>query len=258
MSIKSFIQYGKEVKAMGLNFLYRLMTIVLSPLLIVQAMYVRRTTPSLPEAKGLRDGISGVGNRTSVLIVGDSSAAGVGVATQDQALMGRLVAELGLTHQVSWQLLAKTGVTSVKVLERLRVSPKQTVDYVLLSIGVNDVTSLTKPEESVENLRLIIKLLKTEFNIHHIVVSKVPLMHLFPALPQPLRWWLGRKANKLNECFNILIDNDKQCTLLDIQFPIQNNYIIAEDGFHPGACAYALWGRHVAKIIQKDLSERIC
>ncbi len=60
--------------------------LVLSPVLIAQAMGMRRRVPALPEATGPREGQLGSGaGALRVLIAGDSSAAGVGVATQDHA-----------------------------------------------------------------------------------------------------------------------------------------------------------------------------
>jgi hypothetical protein len=63
--------------------------LALSPLLVVQALHTRARVPSLPEAAGAREGVLGRGAvALRLLIAGDSSAAGVGVATQQHALAG--------------------------------------------------------------------------------------------------------------------------------------------------------------------------
>ena len=63
--------------------------LVLSPLLAAQAISTRRRAPALPEAAGPREGQVGQGPRAlRVLVAGDSSAAGVGVAHQDDAFSG--------------------------------------------------------------------------------------------------------------------------------------------------------------------------
>ena len=59
-----------------------LATAVLFPILIPQGLYVSITVPRLPEPTGERVGEVGHGSPLRLLIVGDSSAAGVGVATQ--------------------------------------------------------------------------------------------------------------------------------------------------------------------------------
>jgi hypothetical protein len=39
-----------------------------------------------------------------------------------------------------------------------------------------------------------IDLLQTRFRARQIVLSGLPPMHRFPALPQPLRWYVGSRA----------------------------------------------------------------
>ena len=48
--------------------------LVLSPLLVVQALLTRARLPRLPEADGEREGVLGDGPRLRLLITGDSSA----------------------------------------------------------------------------------------------------------------------------------------------------------------------------------------
>ena len=73
--------------------------LALAPLLVAQALATRRRAPVLPEAEGPREGRVGRGaGALRLLIAGDSSAAGVGVAHQRDALAGHLTRAL---HQVS-------------------------------------------------------------------------------------------------------------------------------------------------------------
>lgn len=68
--------------------------LLLSPLLAAQALWVISRALQLPEAAGPRSGVTGTGPILRLRIIGDSSAAGVGVAHQDQALAGQLASEL--------------------------------------------------------------------------------------------------------------------------------------------------------------------
>lgn len=108
--------YGKSFD------MYRIAKFGLAPLLLAQGCRVRRTTPRLPEAAGLRRGEEGAGPGLRLLIVGDSAAAGVGVATQAQALSGRLLTSLVADFRVRWRLVAATGYTAQDVLDRLRLT----------------------------------------------------------------------------------------------------------------------------------------
>ena len=92
--------------------------LLLSPLLVAQAVATRRRALVLPEADGPRTGRCGSGAPLRLLVVGDSSGAGVGVARQDEALVGHLSRSLAgsLNVEVVWQLVAKSGVTTAQAL----------------------------------------------------------------------------------------------------------------------------------------------
>ena len=72
----------------------KLSTLLLLPVLFVQGSKVRKNTPRLAEAKGEREGCIGQGKPLSMLILGDSAAAGVGVENQKDALSGAIIQEL--------------------------------------------------------------------------------------------------------------------------------------------------------------------
>ena len=96
--------------------------LALGPVLLAQAARLRRTAPELPEPGGHRRGLAGRG-RTALrlLVVGDSSAAGVGARSQREALAQPLAHTLArrLNGSVRWQLVAESGLTSDGVLQRL-------------------------------------------------------------------------------------------------------------------------------------------
>ncbi|CAH0990986.1 hypothetical protein SIN8267_01087 [Sinobacterium norvegicum] len=227
---------------------YHFLTLLLLPFFLVQGLYVRRVTPQLPEPIGTRAGVTGTGPSIRLLIIGDSAAAGVGVDSQDQALLGQLVASLSASHRVTWKLQAFTGDASTEVLARLEAEGRETFDVVVVSVGVNDVTGRTRNIAWACNLQKLIDTLSNDFNAQQIYLSCLPPMHVFPALPQPLRWWLGQRAHQLNAIMADVADSNNQCTMVNAPFPIEKHYI-ADDGFHPGAPAYALWGRHMAELI---------
>src|SRR5215208_4022274 len=114
-------------------------SVALAPLFAVQGRYVQRVALRLPEPPGPRAGCEGVGPELRMLIVGDSAAAGVGSASQDEALRGRLVADLAHTFRVSWALVARTGATTAGTARHLAGRPAEVFDVVVLSLGGNDV-----------------------------------------------------------------------------------------------------------------------
>jgi lysophospholipase L1-like esterase len=76
-------------------------------------------------------------------------------------------------------------------------------------------------------------------------------MHQFPALPQPLRWFLGRRSTSMNLALDKHTEKDEILAKVAVQFPIDNAYF-ASDGFHPSAKAYSLW----SEILLEHFKER--
>ncbi|MEY8839238.1 SGNH/GDSL hydrolase family protein, partial [Cribrihabitans sp. XS_ASV171] len=152
----------------------------------MQGLAVRRRAVRLPEPEGPRAGRAGRGPNLRLLILGDSSAAGVGAGMQAQALSGQLVARLGRHYAVSWQLEAMTGRTTADALAALdRVEGP--IDMAVTALGVNDVTRGVSRARFAEGQAALVERLQA-MGARRLVLSGVPPMERFPALPQPLAW----------------------------------------------------------------------
>lgn len=228
---------------------YRIAAIVLAPILLVQAMHVRRVTPRLAEPPGPRGGSEGEGKSLRVLIVGDSSAAGVGAETQSSALSGQLAARLTQHFQLSWRLVARTGDGVRDVLAHIESVPREGFDVAIVAVGVNDVTAGTSPADWQKSLGQLCEHLQSRFKVQRVLLSPVPPMHAFPALPQPLRWYLGQRATALNQVMRTVTANNADWECVEPEFPLKKEYMAA-DGFHPGPRAYSLWAEKMAAVIR--------
>ncbi len=223
--------------------------LALGPLLLGQGLYVRRRTPLLPEPSGPRSGISGKGPVLRLLVIGDSAAAGVGVQSQHEALLGQLVQRLAVCHEVHWNLDARTGATSRTTHDHLAKMVPLISDVVVISLGVNDVTSGVSLDDFVACQRALLTLLKDRFETRLIIVSGLPPMHRFPALPQPLRWYLGAHAKAFDRELRQLASDTPGCTYLE-QSADGDVGMMASDGFHPGEAVYARWAARAAAAVQ--------
>jgi len=223
----------------------------LGPILWAQGKYVRKITPKLPEPDGPRQGISGQGPTLRLLIAGDSAAAGVGAASQEKALCGQLVQRLRHCYTVHWQLSAVTGLDSPGLEQMLSTLAEQSFDVVVISIGVNDVTNLMAPDRWVKWQERLATLIRTRHQPKLIIHSAVPPMHGFTALPQPLRWFMGRWAHEMNRRLEAALDTDPQRTLL---WPFQKAAPdgLAADGFHPGPIGYDMWAHELSQVILSE------
>ena len=219
------------------------------PILLLQAVWVRLSMIKLPEALGERSGTAGSGKKINLLIIGDSASAGVGTKEQKNALSGQLVANLATANTVNWQLVATTGLTSTTLISEIKQIKNQRFDFVLVSIGVNDVTGLTKEHQWISNINNILELCNVKFDNPKVLMTALPPMHLFTGLLQPLRWWLGARAKKLNELMILATATNSQCHVLTIEIPFAPQYL-AQDGFHPSSLAYTVWAEQATSALK--------
>jgi lysophospholipase L1-like esterase len=227
----------------------RLIAGCLFPIMMVQGMWVRTRVPKLPEAKGPREGIAGIGMPLRILVAGDSSAAGVGASTQTEALVGRLVSILSEDYKVHWKLIANTGWTTAALCQYLTSTPSTPYDVALTAIGLNDITSRNPMHASLLKQVKLVDLLRNRFAVRHILISGLPPLHRFPSLPEPLRWYIGSRAKRVDFAIQGWSRDQPDCDHIQLNFPVGPEYM-ASDGFHPGPGIYALWGKAAAELIR--------
>lgn len=221
---------------------------LLAPILWLQGKYVRHVTPRLPEPAGSRSGVVGQGPLVRLLVAGDSAAAGVGAPSQDQALCGQLVRQLGQHRTVEWCLLAVNGLDSPGLAKLLEETPATRFDIVVLSVGVNDVTALLSPSRWLDWQNRLAGLIVQRFEPELLVHSAVGPMHAFTALPQPLRWFMGRWAREMNRMLESYLAGHASRTM-HWHPPASPARGLAADGFHPGPYGYALWAEGLSRHI---------
>lgn len=231
------------------HMLLSLRRMLLGPVLLAQGRWVRRSMPRLPEPHGPREGVTGEGAALRVLILGDSAAAGVGVEQQAQALSGCLCRELAPTHTVQWRLLARTGLKTAGIAARLTSALPFQTDVALISAGVNDVTSDVTVPRWIEQVDELADVLATETHARLILFAGLPPMQHFSALPRPLRGYLGARAALFNRSLQRWSASRPDCRVLQLQREAGAG-LLAADGFHPSATAYAKWAALAAEQIR--------
>jgi lysophospholipase L1-like esterase len=230
---------------------------VLAPVLIAQAKRLRKLALELPEPEGQRHGViphpahSPTTTRTiSVLIAGDSSAAGVGASTQDEALAPQLAAALSrqLNARVEWHLIAQTGLTSQGVFALLRDQPLPVVDIAIVIVGVNDISNDVPIGHALRARNRIVRLLRERSGIKVALFPAVPDVERFPLLPQPLAWYGGAQARRNNDLQARWAAHPRRCSFVShvSMDGFTEPALMAKDGFHPAPALYAKVAQHLA------------
>ena len=227
---------------------------LLFPILVAQGALVRRSALRLPDPSGRRHGVSGQGPEIRLLIIGDSSAVGVGTSHQEEALLGHMRKRLSQTNTVYWSVNAKTGATTADTIARLKECAPQKFDIVSISLSVNDVTASVPLSEWVQRFSNLLQLVDRKFNADVICVSGIPPIQHFPLLPQPLRWVLGAQAKRFNQALRKLVSNRNKCRFIEMEFEPDVSKM-SPDGFHPGPKIYSEWARKIYRAIRRDIKQ---
>ena len=226
--------------------------ILLFPVLAFQAISVRRSALHLDDPAGRREGISGQGPILRLLIIGDSSAAGVGTSHQEEALLGQMRKRFSQTNTVHWSVDAKSGATTADTIVRLKDTKPQRFDVVSVSLGVNDITTLVPLSFWLRRYATLLHLIEQKFQPDVICISGIPEMQYFPLLPQPLRWVVGAQANRFDRALRKLVAHRTGYRFVEMDFEPDVSKM-SPDGFHPGPKIYAEWGGKIYRAIRGDV-----
>lgn len=230
-----------------------LMLAALAPLVLPQVVMARRFSRTLPEPAGPRAGRTGEGPPLRLLVAGDSSAAGVGVAWQDQALTGRLVRRLARRFAVDWRLEAKSGLTTKGLIRRLEGVGPARFDAVVLGVGVNDVTKGVPRPLFLRHQAALRALLRERFGARAIYVTALPPLGEFPLLARPLRNMVGLHARRFDRALrrDLMGAEDARRVPFDLSMDAG---LMSADGFHPGPVIYETWAERVERAILGDFA----
>lgn len=221
---------------------------VVFPLVVPQALYVRRTAPRFAPAGGPAKGSIGDGEPVRLLAIGDSIIAGVGASSYANALIGQTASALATSRgcRVLWQALGVSGYDAARVLGRLVPRlPPESCDYIVLSVGVNDITGLTSIRRWRRSLSLILQELQAHSPDAVIAVAGMPPLHGFPLLPQPLRALFGMRARVFDDAASKVVDEYANALHVPLDFEPEPDRF-APDGYHPSEESYAEFGRLLA------------
>ncbi|WP_186356383.1 SGNH/GDSL hydrolase family protein [Streptomonospora sp. PA3] len=214
-----------------------------------------------------RQGRAEPGAPLHLLVLGDSTAAGVGVSAQEDALAGHLAAGLAREcgREVAWRVVARSGADARTVVAELLPAAAGAVDsagvrgvggsgepprpdLAVVLIGVNDVKAMTGRGAFHRAVTAIAAGAGERWQAPA-VFGAVPRMDLFPALPRPLGPLLGLRSRHLDAAMRAALRSQPHA--VRAPFPagaVGRPGFFAADGFHPGERGYRIWARHLLPV----------
>jgi lysophospholipase L1-like esterase len=212
-----------------------------APVLVAQGRRLRRDTIRLPDAARPWQGTLPGPDPLRLLVLGDSTAAGVGAATQDDALPGNLARQLAAHtgRGVLWAADGRNGATARDlVTDHLDTAVATRWDVVFLTIGANDALGLRTRSAFARDIRVILTALTAVSPI--VLMSSLPAFGRFELLPNPLRFNLYLHSRSLEDAAREVAATFDTVHMSPPPPPYTDGFF-ATDLFHPSASGYRDW-----------------
>jgi len=215
-------------------------------ILIAEAILAKRTIGPPDGDPPCADGIygEGPGEPISFVVLGDSTACGLGVKEPDEtpgALLATGLAALS-GRSVRLTVVAKSGAETRHLDEQIDRALPVHPDLALIIIGANDVTHRTLPSESVRLLVHGVRRLRDAGA--EVVVGTCPDLGTVEPLAFPLRqlaraWSRRLAAAQTIACVEAGARTVSLGSLLGPEFAAAPRELFSSDRFHPSATGYA-------------------
>jgi lysophospholipase L1-like esterase len=213
----------------------------------VEAALARRAIGEPTGTPPVADGHYGQGHEgepISIILLGDSSACGLGVEHPHQtpgAMMAAGVAECA-GRPVQLSSAAVVGAQTSDLHGQLDALGDIDADVAVIMVGANDVTHRVRPSTSVRHLDQVVRRLTAQGS--EVVVGTCPDLGTIEPVAQPLRYIARRWSRQLAAAQTIVVveSGGRTVSLGDIlgpEFAASPAEMFGPDRFHPSAAGYA-------------------
>lgn len=230
------------------------------PIYAWQGIGVRLRTQRLLPAEGpVTHTIPGQGVPVRLLVLGDSSAASVGIARTDAGiaalLAGMLARDTG--RPVTWRAAGFNSATATQL--RDVVVPNLAHDdwtHIVVSVGTNDAKNFHTVSRFKRDFGGLLYALRAKFPGARIVWSPVIDMTTVPALPPLLARILEIRAQAINAMGTRLCHERGAvpASRLPVEDPARG---FSTDGFHASEAGYRAWAEHLLPLIELPAAEAL-
>jgi lysophospholipase L1-like esterase len=225
-----------------------LTTALATGVLVGQARQARRTIPQAQAPPPRGDGVYGArfpGRPITMVVLGDSSAAGYGVH-RPRETPGALLAtgtSRRLRRPVRLYRYAVVGSLSRGLVPQVEAALERQPDIAVILVGGNDVTNRTPLPTAVRHLVDAVRALRAAGA--QVVVGTCPDLGAIQPIKPPLRWLARRWSRQLAAAQTVAVVEAGGWTvslgdLIGPRFAAEPHRMFSWDRFHPSAEGYAV------------------
>jgi len=239
----------------------------LLPVMYYQGKRVIASVPRLPDAAGPEGTEPGAGPPFRLVLIGESTMSGVGVATHAEGFAGAMARTLvqGLEREVQWKVYGRSGFTLKRLLhETLPEVTERSADLVVLGMGGNEAFKMNTPAGFRRDMQAVIDELRTMFGPDTpIVFPNMPPIKEFPAFTRVLKLTLGSMVEFFGRELATLIKgqpnlyyNAEVIRLADWTKRLNMNddpTAFFSDGVHPSGLTYRTWGEDFGHFVLREV-----
>ncbi|MGB1033058.1 MAG: SGNH/GDSL hydrolase family protein [Flavobacteriales bacterium] len=208
--------------------------------------------------------------KLEVLMIGESTFAGVGVKTHQEGFTGAFTEQLSrcFDKDIHWKVYARSGYTAKRVVYKIlpKIEEKKT-DIIMIGLGGNDAFHLTTPRKWRQDVTFLVASLQKQFPSTPLVFCNLPPIKLFPVFPFTIKFVVGNLVEILGEELELLVNqwdnvffNSDVVTIASWKekFKIKgdiNDFF--SDGLHPSQLTYQVWGKEMANVTAERFLPRL-
>lgn len=177
----------------------------------------------------------------TMLVLGDSTAVGVGSDTAEDTVAGRLATYIGATHVENY---AKSGAAVKDLKSQIDQAVLEKYHTILIQIGGNDIILFHGAKKTAQQLDILMMTLPHAEQIILMSAGNVGGATIFPLIVRPFHtWtnhefhkWFARVAERRKALYVNLYDKKEFDPFLR-----EPERYFSPDGLHPSSEGYALW-----------------
>ncbi|MEM6378086.1 MAG: SGNH/GDSL hydrolase family protein [Bacteroidota bacterium] len=237
------------------------------PLLYFQGKALYKRIPRLPDASAPKGEVSASKDIPALrlLILGESTMAGLGVARHEDGFAGHFARQMSdwLKRPVKWKVNAVSGFTAKQVTAQILPKlKKEPVDLIVVGLGGNDTFELNRPHLWQQDVREFIQTIREDYPKQLIVFLNLPPVASFPAFTPLMRWALGNWVRYLAAAIeetvagypNVYFSSEEvSLEYMERRLGItEHRGDFFSDGVHPSGYTYELWAADFCKFLQEQ------